>query len=56
MSKNKKFKDWYDNEWGRSDEDARTDGKRYNHKKESVKFQREQKNREKNSFFDQQKD
>lgn len=49
--KQKKFKDWNDDEWGSSD-DLKKDGKRYNSKKEFVKQQREQKSLRKNSFFD----
>jgi len=49
--KQKKFKDWQDDEWGSSD-DVKKDGKRYNPKKEFVKQQREQKSLRKNSFFD----
>jgi hypothetical protein len=49
--KQKKFKDWHDDEWGPSD-DVKKDGKRYNSKKEFVKQQREQKSQRKNSFFE----
>jgi len=52
--KQKKFKDWHDDEWGSSD-DVKKDGKRYNSKKEFVKQQREQKSQRKNSFFDIEK-
>ena len=49
--KQKKFKDWHDDEWGSSD-DVKKDGKRYNPKKESVKRQREEKSLRKNKFFE----
>lgn len=49
--KQKKFKDWHDDEWEASD-DIKKDGKRYNPKKEFVKQQREQKSLRKNSFFE----
>ena len=49
--KQKKFKDWYDDEWGSAD-DARKDGKRYNAKKEAVKQLRYQKSDQKNKFFE----
>lgn len=49
--KQKKFKDWHDDEWESSD-DLKKDGKRYNPKKEFVKQQREQKSLRKNSFFE----
>lgn len=50
--KQKKFKDWQDDEWSDSDSYDKKDGKRYNSKKESVKFQRQEKDRQKNSFFE----
>jgi hypothetical protein len=49
--KQKKFKDWYEDEWGNPD-DVRKDGKRYNAKKEAVKQQRVQKSDQKNKFFE----
>jgi hypothetical protein len=49
--KQKKFKDWYEDEWGSAD-DARKDGKRYNAKKEAVKQQRYQKSTQKEKFFE----
>ena len=52
MSKKaKKFKQWNE-DWEYAEDYDRKDGKRYNAKKESVKEQREQKNRQKHSFFD----
>lgn len=48
--KNKKFRAWqeeYD-----SDRYEKTDGKRYNSKKEWVKQARDRKDRQKNSFFE----
>ena len=50
--KQKKFKDWQDDEWDTSDQFGKKDGKRYNTKKEFVKQQREQKSQRKNSFFE----
>lgn len=52
--KQKKFRDWQDDEWGSSDH-SKKDGKRYNAKKEFVKQQREQKSQRKNSFFEHDK-
>jgi hypothetical protein len=49
--KQKKFKDWHDDDW-ESSNDLKKDGKRYNPKKEFVKQQREQKSQRKNSFFE----
>ena len=49
--KQKKFKDWHDDEWGSSD-DVKKDGKRYNPKKDFVKRQREEKSLRKNKFFE----
>ncbi len=50
--KQKKFKDWQDDEWSSSEQFYKKDGKRYDAKKELVKQQREQKSQRKNSFFE----
>lgn len=50
-TKNKSFRDWYDEEIDRESKWKRTDGKRYDKKKLAIQKARKQKNKQKNSYF-----
>jgi len=51
MSKNKSFRDWFDEDIEREKKFKKSDGKRYDKKKAAIQKARKQKNKQKNSYF-----